>query len=127
MTTQELKKIIKESIREELKDLLVEAVEIASRTPLQTENVVQKPAPRKPIEPSIPSLDPISRILEETRRGMTREDFKQVIGEGTVPSSFQTGTTPEEIKNVDLSMIPGIGKAAKILKEAEKKDKERNS
>lgn len=131
MTAQELKKLIKESIREEIKDILKEAVEIASRPSLQQEHV-RIPSPTSIVDTK--PLDPITRILRETKAGMSREDYKQVMSlenKNTLSPTpakpmLQTGTRPEDIGSVDLSTIPGIGKAAQILKEAEKKDKERH-
>lgn len=130
MTTTELRKLIREetkrAVEEAIKDILIEAVTVAS-TPI-TE--VRK-EPVKPVEVQ-PPLDTIAKILEETRRGMSRKEYQEIVSSNIstvseTPTSLPTGIRPEDIGSVNLSMIPGIGKAALILKEAQKKDKERLS
>lgn len=133
MTPTELRKLIREetkrAVEEAIKDILVEAVVIASTPTLEE---IKKPVKtEKPSKPQ-PPLDPIARLLEETRQGMSRKEYQEIIS-GNEPlfsetsKPLPTGTRPEDIGSVDLSMIPGIGKAALILKEAQKKDKERLS
>lgn len=128
MNTTQLKQIIKEAVREELKDLLVEAVKIASQpeekiTPVVRE--VKKPAPApKPV------LDPITSILEETKAGITAEDYKNIFGTGAPDINFTqtnlSATRPEDVGSVDLSLIPGLERMQTILEGAKEKDRIRH-
>lgn len=135
MNITEFKKIIKEAvkdtIREELKELLTEAVKIAS-TPEPTKPFTPfRPIGTQPVSTKISSenikKDPLASMLEDTRRSMTSQEYHEIIGNTGPISEFPTpmpaGILPEQIGEVDLSMIPGMDKMKAILDAANEKDK----
>ena len=78
MKVQELKKIIREevkaAIKEELQDMLNEAVKIAS-TPSTPSTPVKQPAPKK-VNYGTGGLED---LLEDTRSSMSSDDYRNVV------------------------------------------------
>lgn len=134
MTTTELIKAMRVAIREEvkqavqdsIKDILVEAVSIASAPEKKVSHIGNRPAVAEPIQKK--NLDPISAILEETRRSMTSGEYHNLVSgdafEGIVGGTkVAPGTPVEQQPSVDLSMIPGIKNAKAILEAANEKSR----
>jgi hypothetical protein len=151
MKLEELRKVIREEVekafKEQLKEVLLEAVSIAS-TPtssITTENrqsgyaTPKKAEPFKPAaelfkptpKPFKPTGNPIEDMLQMTKASMTSADAAAIMGEGAhMPSMANTvahqlnlggGNQP----GLDLSQLPFIGKAKAVLEAANQKDKQR--
>ena len=81
-----LRKLIREEVRaamqEELKEILQEAIDIAStpqKAPVVYQEHAKKPVHFKHVEP-IPGVDPIiSKLIQETKAGMSRDDYRTVF------------------------------------------------
>lgn len=143
MKLEELKQIIrtevKAAIREELKEILVEAVEIASRPEnnvkgeekTSIEKIARPVLSSRGPRPSVPKVG-IEAILESTRKSMTGEDLTALVGEGSrvntgaaVSVAHQMGFTEEG--GLDLSKLGFVKKAKTVLELAEQKDRERGA
>ena len=135
MNVKELRKLIREevkfAIRQELKDLLVEAVTIAATAPQQQEEVkpfkveTKKPMQRPVLdETAVFGGNSLNDVLEATRKGMTPSDLQEMS------TSIQGDQVTEGVSDrampgdVDLSSIPGLGKASQVFKEAQAKSKQ---
>lgn len=126
-----IKEVVKDTIREELKELLTEAVKIASTPEPAKPSAPFRPVVTQPINTEISSenikKDPLASMLEDTRRSMTSQEYHEIIGStGTIsesPVPMSTGILPEQIGEIELSMIPGMGKVKAILDAANEKDK----
>ena len=141
LTKAKLQKIIKEeiktAIREELQDILVEAVKIASAPEnnqsvkeVVKESQIRKPQP-KPSNLFGNSQDPIMNLLNETQKEMTEEEYRNIItaDSTSVPrpnfaSSIANqmgmgGTQP----GIDISKLDFVSKAKKVLDLSNQKDK----
>lgn len=113
MDVKRLREIIREevqeAIRSELREILTEAVEIASRPSGDNTTEVTEE-----LSTGFSGLD---SILQETRKGMTREDYKNVLGEGLeTPAAAATSELPSF-----------ISRAKAIFDAANLKDKERHA
>jgi len=155
MKLDQLRKIIREEVRaavkEELQDILNEAVKAAS-TPSNGMQAVPKGQEKKWSVGKSATLDEmltnqkpkatnikfakdnkIQSMLEMTKQSMTNEDYKQVYG-GTsdmvkkpnFASSMATnmGMSGDQ-PGIDISQLDFVGKAKTILDAANKKDKTR--
>lgn len=142
MKLDSLRKVIREevktAIREELQDMLTEAVKIAS-APSTEKNDGYKPVVEKDLKrtwskgPLNPAVSGIESMLEQTAASMTQADYKNVINAdssavsapnmaSSVASNMgMTGPAP----GLDLSKLDFLGKAKSILDAANKKDVER--
>lgn len=120
MTREELVKIIEEAveskvrktIREEFRDILVEAVEIASRPDIKPEKKVKRVMDTHPEVPS----NPIDSLLQETYASMTGEDYRRVFSESSAEGNQEVD--PE---------LPDFALRAASIYEASKKVKNRHS
>lgn len=100
MTKKELKELIyeevKRAIREEIRDILVEAVDISTK---QTGDIKPEPVIRQSLRSQEGFVD-VNSILEQTARTMTRQDLQNV---SSVRSSESPGisdfTLPDFAKN----------------------------
>lgn len=121
MNIRELKGIIRQVVREEvrsgmsemLREILTEAVEIASR-PEEVKPVLERrPNMMETIHPEGDS-DSITDLLRETQKSMTREDYTNIQeGAGTVTSGFaEPGTAPVGDE------LPSFAKNAKAIFDA---------
>ena len=116
MKLTELKKVLKETVREviqeELKDILLEAV--------KTPKVITQPPIMESFTPSVPSPTPTTPIMSSQDK---RNAYKNILGEtgaqftsANVPQSFtpkpgfdtSNGTLPSG--EVDMTMIAGLMK-----------------
>lgn len=142
MKLEELRKVIREEVekafKEQLKEVLIEAVQIAS-TPstLKTEEKVNtKPltdfkAPTSQPKKFKPSGNPIEDMLQMTKASMTSEDAKALMGEGAYMPNVASSVAHQMTigggnqPGIDLSQLPFLNKAKAVLEAANQKDKQR--
>ncbi|MFZ9219905.1 MAG: hypothetical protein ACO22Y_00215 [Sediminibacterium sp.] len=136
MKLEELRKVIREEIklafREELKDVLIEAVQIAS-TPsnVQVESV-STPAPQsKPSLPKQPAYKPTGNPLEDmlqmTKASMTKTEASNFLGESTGAVIPNLASTTASQLGRSVNGLPDFAMKAKAILDASyKKDKERH-
>ena len=141
MKLNQLRKIIREEVRsavkEELQDILNEAVKNASTPTVQkvvehkqVDSTVPKPSPTNPIAGN----RSINEMLKQTADGMTNEDFKTVFngtsdmvtGMPNMATSMasqmgMSGTQP----GMDISQLDFVKKAGQVFKASNEKDKQR--
>ena len=147
MKLDTLRKVIREevkaAIKEELQDMLTEAVKVAS-TP-DTPNVQKfneyKPVVQKDLKQTWSTgkintgTVPLEEMLNQTAGEMTSEDYKQITGATGSPVNTTTsnklanqmGLTENSgpMPGIDISKLDFVGKAKSILDAANKKDKTR--
>ena len=147
MKLDTLRKVIREevkaAVKEELQDMLTEAVRVAS-TP-STPNVQKfneyKPVVQKDLKQTWstgkinPGTVPLEEMLNQTAGEMTSEDFKDIVGVSQSPVNTTTsnklanqmGLTESSgpMPGIDISQLGFVNKAKQILDAANKKDKNR--
>lgn len=158
MKIDQLRQIIREEVRaavkEELQDMLTEAVKIAS-TPTKMQpapqpgtsdwSAAKKPSkqelaeiiglktPPKQTNIEFTSNSSINNILKQTHQSMTNEDYKQVfagnsdmVQKPTYASAMasQMGMTSGQV-GIDISKLDFVSKAKSVLDLSDKKDKQR--
>lgn len=122
MKTEVFKKLIKEAVKEALQEIIFEE---------KKEPVTQKKAPKTTgVEKTIPVTaykDPIMEMLNMTKKSMTSEDYRGIVGTSTIPSFNNIGgiveTTPAP--GLDLSTLDFVKNAGAIYKASVEKDKQR--
>lgn len=156
MKLDQLRTIIREEVRaavkEELQDVINEAVKIAS-APVQevTTYAEYKPVVSKPTRQELAeimglqpppkatnlnfSADPLQEMLEMTKRGMSGEDYRNVISidstavqKPNFASSMasQMGmNAPENMPGLDISQLSFVKKAKQVLDLANEKSNTR--
>lgn len=141
MKLNQLRKIIREEVRsaikDELADILSEAVEIASRPNEVNEAKAVTPTyTRKPITP--PTIktgnSALDAIFEDTAKSMTGEDAVNILGstqqqKPSMASSVHSNLMAETagpMPGIDISKLSFVKNASAILKASEDKDKERH-
>ena len=146
MKLDTLRKVIREevkaAIKEELQDMLTEAVKIAS-TPASTN--VQKSNDYKPVVQKdlkktwstgkiSKGTIPLEEMLNQTAGEMTNEDYKQITNSGSNPTSPATSTLANQMgltensgpmPGIDISKLDFVSKAKSVLDASYKKDKNR--
>ena len=147
MKLDTLRKVIREevktAIKEELQDMLTEAVKAAS-TP--TAPNVQKFNEYKPVVQkdltrtwSTGKLNtgtiPLEEMLNQTANEMTREDYKEITGTTGLPVNTSTSNklanqmglseNSGPMPGIDISQLSFVSKAKQILDAANSKDKNR--
>lgn len=142
MKVQTLIKIITEevrkTIRKELKDILVEAV----LTSLKTEEEIIIPSTKQKTQPIKTSFQSVSDILQETRKTMSGTDYEDFSFEDIINSETRSRNTPleetfsgksaqqlvnmENEGGVNIDALPFVKNAAKIVKLAEEKGKNKH-
>lgn len=142
MNIKELKEIlrlvvreeVKKAISEELREILVEAVQIAS-TPQHSRTlpVRKKVSVKEDFEKSFDShfqkseIDPIMDLLQETQHSMSRQDFANV----GASDDLQNQPKPEIVslqENLDSVELSSFARRAEaILDASNKKDRERHA
>ena len=140
MKLDQLRTIIREEVRaafkEELQEVLTEAVKIASN-PKQTfynkpltpiEVAKQQPTKYNPIA-SNTQTNSLDEMLSMTKAGMTPSEYNNIVG-STPPSSAakmasQLGMQDGALPGIDISQLDFVGKAKEVLDASYKKDKVR--
>ena len=146
MKLDTLRKVIREevkaAIKEELQDMLTEAVKVASSptiTNVQKSNdykpVVQKDLNRTWSSGKMNSgTVPLEEMLNQTAGEMTNEDYKQITNSGSNPTSPATSTLANQMgltensgpmPGIDISKLDFVSKAKSVLDASYKKDKNR--
>ena len=147
MKLDTLRKVIREevkaAIKEELQDMLTEAVKVASTpdtTNVQKSNdykpVVQKDLKRTWSSGKINTgTVPLEEMLKQTAGTMTDEDYKQIVNaqaptQGASSASTianQMGLTENNgpMPGIDISKLDFVSKAKTVLDASYKKDKNR--
>lgn len=121
MKVELLKNIIKEAVREavneEIKAILLEAVNIASKEDTPEVKV------QKPVKRSIEKADPIMEMINMTKDTMTQHDYKSMINAdssmvprpdfqmNSIAENFQPGPQP----GIDISKLDFVKNAAAIF------------
>lgn len=133
MNVEQFRQIIREEVsramQKELREILTEAVEIASRPEQnRVESPKQQPVRevRVPVEESqVSSVQGLSSLLEQTAADMTQDEYEQVLGiDSSVPRPdlVSEGSNPSSV-----DPLPDfVARAAKIFAAANEKDKERH-
>ena len=146
MKLDTLRKVIREevkaAIKEELQDMLTEAVKIAS-TPASTN--VQKSNDYKPVVQKdlkktwstgkiSKGTIPLEEMLNQTAGEMTNEDYKHITNSVSNPTSPATSTLANQMgltensgpmPGIDISKLDFVSKAKSVLDASYKKDKNR--
>lgn len=138
MKVTDLRQIIQEEVRTaikaELKDLLIEAVKIASNPEVE---VKKQPVVATRMQESKP-VRPLEELLEETKLSFSADDAKsfvtqnmrqemaQAFSGNNVASTMASrmGMT-DPVQGIDLNSLPFLKNAKKILDTSIQKDKER--
>lgn len=141
MKLDQLRKIIREevkaAVKEELQDMLNEAVKIASSPnkmqPAPKAGETSWSAPKKQ-EPEQISGDPIMEMLNQTKASMTGEEYRNIVtatSDMVAKPNFQsTGIDTEAVfsgpqPGIDISKLDFVSKAKAVFDASNKKDKER--
>jgi len=120
MKIGQLKKIIKESVKEAIQE------ELGNYKPTPQENT----QPSTPVQESKP-MSTIESMLESTRGSMTSDDYKNVLNaDSSMAQGFPTqtgGTTPSmgNQPGIDLNSLDFVKNASKIYNASIEKDKNR--
>ena len=138
MKTSELKliikKAVKEAVREELKDILVEAVSIASEPDIdlikESPSIEEAKIPQTNFQFSQPTS--LEEALQQTRSSMSSEEFKNIVGENFSPgqdtfkmTSYDVGPSLNTNVGLDVSNLDFVKKAAAIYNKSLEKDANR--
>ena len=132
MKLDQLRKVIREEVRaavkEELQDVMNEAVKYAS-----TPNKMQEVPKGQPKKWSTGKAATLDEMLQDTRATMTGRDMKNISGNtGVEKPNFASMMSNQMVREhsgpapgLDLSQIPGLNKAKSILDAAYAKDQNR--
>lgn len=149
MNVNELKNIIRKEVREavraEIKDVIIEAVKIAS-TPVVEQNVHSyKPVKEKDISRTWstgemnPGTMPLEEMLNQTKREMTPQEYNNIISANSTmvekpnfqptnaatTAASQMNLSAGNLPGIDLSQLGFVQKAKAILDKSIEKDKQR--
>ena len=136
MKLDQLRKIIREEVRsavkEELQDMLNEAVKFASQPDTQP-NQMQEVPQGLDKKWSVGKSATLDEMLNATRAEMTSQDAANIMGtNSTQKPNFASMMSNQMVREqsgpapgLDLSQIPGLAKAKQVLDAAYKKDKTR--
>lgn len=138
MNISDLRKIIHEEVvkamREEFREILLEAVQIQDN-----KSTVPQISPRQTTSPKVEKprqTISISEMLQETAKGMNRDDYKalfegqtltsDMVSRGATGLGTQTGI-PEQVSEMPDFISRAIGSAKAILDTSLQKDIERHA
>lgn len=134
MKLDQLRKIIREEVRaavkEELQEVINEAVKIASAPKKATYEEVPKGQPKRWSTGKSATLD---EMLNSTRAEMTGQDYNNIVGGAGVhkPNFASTMATQMTMENqgptpgIDISKLDFVSKAKNVLDAAYKKDRQK--
>ncbi len=133
MKLQQLRKIIREevkaAVKEELQDILTEAVTIASNPNKSADEKVPFKLNKNKPEPMVKDAT-INEMLEMTKLNLTSQDAQHFVGSGVQKPNFasskatQLGMSGAE-PGLDLSKLDFVSKAKQILDLSNSKDKQK--
>ena len=139
MKLDQLRKVIREevkaAVKEELQDMLNEAVRVASQPQVQQVTKQQS----KPVEvqkPTPTSTDPIMEMLNQTKASMTSAEYKNVytgtsdmVQKPNFASMMASNMGMTEQKGpmpgLDISQFDFVKKAGQVYKKSVEKDKQK--
>lgn len=133
MKADVFKKLIKEALREVIREELLMDLSERKVTPSPQVNQVTKYENYKPtVSKPVPSGDPIMDLLQETRYSMSQGEYKELIsatsdmvsapGPGGNPiEQFRQGPEP----GLDISQFDFMMRAGDVFKASIEKDKQR--
>ena len=140
MKLDQLRKIIREevkaAVKEELQDMLTEAIRVASqpeaKPSVQKFKSSNKISKTKPIK----SSDPIQEMINQTKATMTNEEYKNVFAgtsdmvqkpnfASTMASSMGMVDSGRPTPGLDISQFDFVKKAGAVYKASLEKDKQK--
>lgn len=132
--TRLIKKTVKEAVREELKDILVEAVSIASEPDIdlikESPSIDEAKIPQTNFQFSPPTS--LEEALQQTRSSMSSQEFKNIVGESFSPgqesfkmTSYDVGPSLNTNVGLDVSNLDFVKKAAAVYNKSLEKDKQK--
>ena len=115
MEVDRLRKLIREEIhkafQEEVRDILVEAVQIASKPDLKEELRVQTG-----VKSDFSGYGNLTTLLEDTARTMSKEDYHDILGSPSVVQSEQPEMVSEScvegFEDCGVDALPDFAKRA---------------
>jgi len=113
----------------QLKQLIKEAVKEAIKEELGTAQQEVAPAAQTVQETATPKdVTPLQEMLNETRRNMSPDQYKQVMGFDSTSARGFTGQTPNmgQQPGLDLSQLDFAKKAGAIYSRSNELDKAKN-
>jgi len=139
MKLNQLRKIIREEVRsavkEELQDILNEAVKVASTPTNETKSSNTKMPTPTPTNPVAGGTKSIQEMISQTANNMTNEDYKTVIngtsdmvtGMPNMATSMasQMNMNAGNQPGLDISNLDFVKKAGAVFNASEKKDKQK--
>ena len=137
MKLDQLRKIIREEVRaavkEELQEVMNEAVKAASTPPVQQSPTYQQVPKGQPKKWSVGRSATLDEMLSATRQEMTGEDYNNIVGGTGVhkPNFASTMATQMSMENkgpmpgIDISQLDFVSKAKSVLDASYKKDKQK--
>ena len=139
MKLDQLRKVIREevkaAVKEELQDMLNEAVRVASQP--QVQQITKQQAKPIEVQKSIPtSTDPIMEMLNQTKASMTSAEYKNVytgtsdmVQKPNFASMMASNMGMTEQKGpmpgLDISQFDFVKKAGQVYKKSVEKDKQK--
>ena len=135
MKLDQLRKIIREEVRaavkEELQDMLTEAVKVASTPTKQVSQTYQQVPKGQEKKWSVGKSATLDEMLNATKAEMTGEDYNNIVGGAGVqkPNFASTMATQMSMENkgpmpgIDISQLDFVSKAKSVLDLANKKTK----
>ncbi|HMS90719.1 MAG TPA: hypothetical protein PKC87_00650 [Candidatus Absconditabacterales bacterium] len=131
MKVEQFKKLLKEAVREVLKEELPKLLSEQVR-PIQKQPQVTKYEPyKKPIVKVQPSGHPIADLLRETHLEMTRQPVTfnasnhSTLGMEGNDMMLEEAHIPSEQPGLDISQFDFVKNAAAIFKASQEKDRQR--
>lgn len=137
MKLDQLRKIIREEVRaavkEELQDVMNEAVKYASTPTQHTANVYQAVEKGQPKKWSVGKSATLDEMLNMTKQEMTPQEASNIMGGAGVqkPNFAQTMATQMTMESqgpapgIDISKLDFVSKAKSVLDASYKKDRNR--
>jgi hypothetical protein len=139
MKIDQLRRIIREEVRsaikEELQDILVEAVTVASKPDSVTLNNAPKELKPEPKKWSFGKNKTLDEMLNQTAQSMTSDEYRNIyagnsnmVSKPNFASAMATQMNVEKngpMPGLDISKLDFVGKAKSVLDAANKKDKQR--
>ena len=135
MKLDQLRKIIREEVRaavkEELQEMLTEAVKVASTPTKQVSQTYQQVPKGQDKKWSVGKSATLDEMLNATKAEMTGEDYNNIVGGAGVqkPNFASTMATQMSMENkgpmpgIDISQLDFVSKAKSVLDLANKKTK----
>jgi hypothetical protein len=135
MKLDQLRKIIREEVRaavkEELQDVMNEAVKYASTPTQHTANVYQAVEKGQPKKWSVGKSATLDEMLNATKEEMTGEDAKNIMGaSGAQKPNFASMMSNQMVREnngpmpgIDITKLDFVSKAKSVLDAAYKRDK----